>query len=74
MLSIRSDDEHILLYHLTAGSYKCDMADHSCTGLTDGQKNSTLFTDEQNWETFYGKTEKTTHLSKDRYILDGYIL
>lgn len=74
MLSIRSDNEHILLYHLTAGSYKYDMADHNYIGLTYRLKNSTLFTDKQNREMPYGNAEGNRDLSKDYFILGGGIL
>lgn len=61
VLSIRSDNEHILLYHLTAGSYKYDMADHNCTGLTDGQKNPHCSQISKTGRLFMVKLRKTLH-------------
>lgn len=72
VLSFRSDKEHIFLYHLTAGKY--DTADHNCTGLTYGLKNSTSLTAKQNWEIPYGEAEGNADLPKDDFILLGCIL
>lgn len=47
VLSVRSDNEHILLYYFTAGNYEYNMADHNSTGLTYGLTNSMLFTAKQ---------------------------
>lgn len=74
VLSVRSDNEHILLYYLTAGNYEYNMADHNYTGLTYGLTNSMLFTAKQNWDIPYGKAEGNTDLPKDEFVLLGCIL
>lgn len=67
-LSVRSDNEHILLYHSTAGNYEYDMADHNHTGLTCGLTNSMLFTAKQIWEILYAKLRETQIYQKINFF------
>lgn len=70
LLSVTTDNKHISLYHLTAGNYEYDMADHNYTRFTYGLTNSTLSTAKQNWE-FHMAKLRETQITKRRFYFVG---